>query len=137
MSQENVELAYRAIEAFNRRDLDALLALMDDDVEVASHFVVIEGGYHGHEGMRRWWQNLLNAFPDFMIEIVEVRELGDVTVAALRIRGHGASSDAPFDAATWQIVGWRGKCIWWRMFDSQDEALEAVGLSEQDAHADS
>jgi hypothetical protein len=64
-------------------------------------------------------------------EVVEVRELGDVTVAALRIRSHGASSDAPFDAAAWQAAEWRqGKCIRWRILGSRDEALEAVGLSE-------
>ena len=33
MSQENVKLVCRAIDAFNRRDLDALLALADDEVE--------------------------------------------------------------------------------------------------------
>jgi ketosteroid isomerase-like protein len=32
MSQENVELARQAFEAFNRRDLDAYLTLMDNDV---------------------------------------------------------------------------------------------------------
>jgi ketosteroid isomerase-like protein len=131
MSQENVELYYRVIDAFNRHDLDAVLALMDHDVEAVSRIVVIEGGYRGHEGMRRWWANLLDAFPDFTGEVGEVRELGNVTVAALRVRGHGASSDAPFEIAIWQAAGWRGgKCIWWRMFDNQDEALEAVGLSE-------
>src|SRR2546430_1187101 len=98
MSQENVELYYRVIDAFNRRDLDAVLALMDDDVEAVSRIVVIEGGYHGHEGIQRWWESLLDAFPDFTSEVGEVRELGDVTVAALCIRGRGASSDAPFDA---------------------------------------
>ena len=138
MSQENVELHYRVIDALNRRDLDAVLAHMDRDVQAVSRIVVIEGGYHGHEGTRRWWESLLDAFPDFTVEAVEVRELGNVTVAGLRTRGHGATSDAPFDTAVWQAAEWRhGKCIRWRMFDSQDEALEAVGLSEQDAHADS
>jgi ketosteroid isomerase-like protein len=33
MSEENVELNQRANDAFNRRDLDALLALSDPDVE--------------------------------------------------------------------------------------------------------
>ena len=34
MSQENMELAYRAFDALNRRELDAFLALMADDIEV-------------------------------------------------------------------------------------------------------
>ena len=57
MSRENVELAHQAAEAFNRRDLDAFLALMDDDVEIGLAHVVIEGGLRGHDGVRRWWQN--------------------------------------------------------------------------------
>jgi hypothetical protein len=32
MSPENVEFAYRAYDSTNRRDLGALLALMDEDV---------------------------------------------------------------------------------------------------------
>ena len=47
-------------------------------VEVESRLVAIEGGYHGHEGMRRWWQDFLGTFPDYKIEIEEIRDLGDV-----------------------------------------------------------
>jgi ketosteroid isomerase-like protein len=36
MSQENIELARRSYEAFTRRDLAALLELMDDDIQVVS-----------------------------------------------------------------------------------------------------
>ena len=53
MSQENVELARRSIDAINRRDLDAYLALVDDDVEAVSRLAPIEGGHHGHDGIRR------------------------------------------------------------------------------------
>ena len=34
MSQENVELHQRAFDAFNRRDLDAFLALADPNIEL-------------------------------------------------------------------------------------------------------
>ena len=138
MSQENVELTYRAIDAFNRRDLDTSLALTDEDVEGIPRAARMEGSYHGHEGVRRWWKDLLGAFPDFSIEVVEVRDVGDLTLAAGILRGHGAGSDTPTEATIWQVCSWRrGKCIWWRSFDTRDEALEAAGLSEQDAHAGS
>ena len=131
MSQENVELVYQAADAFNRRDLDANLALMDDDVEAVPRAASIEGSYHGHDGIRRFWKNLLDAFPDFTIEVVEVRDPGDLTLAALRLRSHGASSDVPSDETVWQVARWRReKCVWLRNFDTRDEALEAVGLSE-------
>ena len=48
MSQENVELAYRAYDAFNRRDWDAFVLLSDPEIEIESRLVIMEGGYHGH-----------------------------------------------------------------------------------------
>ena len=140
MSQENVELHYRALDAFNRRDLNAYLALMDDDAEAVPRSSALEGenSYRGHDGIRQWWNNQLDVFPDFSVEVVEVRDLGDVTCAAIYLRGHGAGSAAPTNQANWNMIRWRrGKCTWWRMFEAQAEALDAVGLSEQDAHADS
>jgi hypothetical protein len=47
MSQENVERVYRAMDAFNRRDLDAFLALADPSVEFTPYVVGLEGSYHG------------------------------------------------------------------------------------------
>jgi ketosteroid isomerase-like protein len=43
MSQENVELTYRTFDALNRRDLDAYLALTDEDVEFVPRTSAIEG----------------------------------------------------------------------------------------------
>jgi hypothetical protein len=38
----------------------------------------------------------------------------------------------------WLVAGWRdGRMVSWRSFESEAEALDAAGLSEQDAHADS
>ena len=65
MSRRNLELYRQSVDAFNRRDLEAFLALMDVDVEAVSRLVAIEGGYRGHDGIRRWWGNLLEAIPDF------------------------------------------------------------------------
>jgi ketosteroid isomerase-like protein len=140
MSQENVNLVRRAVDAFNRRDIDAFLALTDDDIEVIPRSAVLEGGdhYHGRDGVRLWLEDLFGVFPDFTTEVVEAHHFGDLTLAVLRQRAHGASSDTPAEQSLWNVARWRrGKCVWWRTFATRDEALEAVGPSEQDAHADS
>jgi hypothetical protein len=49
MSRENVDLALLMCEIFNRRDLDALLALMHDEVEIEPRFGALERDYRGHE----------------------------------------------------------------------------------------
>jgi ketosteroid isomerase-like protein len=131
MSQENVELALQAFDAVNRRDLDALLAVMDDDVEVVTRIAAMEGALHGHDGVRRWWENMFTAFPDYEFEVVDVRDLRDVTLASLRALGHGAGSNVPFEDLLWHASRWRrGKCVWWRAFEAEAEALKAVGLRE-------
>jgi hypothetical protein len=127
----NLELHCQAIEAFNRRDLGAFLTLMDDQVESAPRLASVEGSFYGHDGISRWWKDLLDAFPDFTAEIVEGEELGDLTLAAVRTRGHGAGSETPLDQTIWQVGRWRGrKCIWRGTFDTRAQALEAVGRSD-------
>ncbi len=131
MSEENVELTYRIMDAFHR-DLDAYVALMDDDVEASPRIVGGLGStVHGHDGIRRWWTDLFDFMPDLAIEILEVRDLGDVTLTHTRYRGHGAASDTPFDERNWVALRWRnGRCVWWSSEATEVEALEAAGLSE-------
>ena len=127
MTQENVEAARRAYDAFSRRDLDRFLELMDADVDFTTRFVERGGSYHGHEGVRTWWDDLLRVFSDFTIEVLEVRDLGDLTLNALRVRGRGVGSDAPFEENIWQVGKWRnGKAVSWRSFGTEGEAREAA-----------
>jgi hypothetical protein len=130
MSQENVGRHYRAIDAINRRDLDALLALMDDEVESVSRIVAVEGGLHGHDGVRQWLESWLSAFPDYRMEVTEIRDLGEVTIAELRALGHGAGSSVPLEDKIWQPSRWRrGKVTWWSSYYTWDEARAGAGLS--------
>jgi ketosteroid isomerase-like protein len=132
MSKENMEDAYRAFDAFNRRDLDAFLELLDPAVEFRSLLVGMESSYHGHEGIRRYWEDVLAVSPDFTLVVVEVRALGDGTLTKLVARGHGAGSDVPIEQTIWSAAQARGrdKTVWIANFATEAEALEAVGLSE-------
>jgi SnoaL-like domain len=119
MSQENVELNYRSHDAFNRRDLDAYLALNDPDVEFTPYERVIEGlgPYYGHDGVRTWWKEAFATLPD--------------VGAGARLRGRGAASGASFERTYWGLFRWRDKrTVWWHAFQSEAEALEAARLRE-------
>ena len=132
MSQ-NVQLIYRVIDAFNRRDLDSFLALCDPDGEYFSHLVELEGGgpYRGHDGIRNWWEDLLAFSPDFRVQVDEARDLGDLTVARARAHGHAMQSDVHIEQTQWHVTEWRhGMAVWGRVFLSEAEALEAAGLRE-------
>ena len=131
MSGQNVELYRRGIEAFNRRDLEAFLALADPDVVGTSRVLAIEGkSYQGHDGTREWWQDLLDVFPGFTIEIVWVRDVKDLTIAELRNSAHGEGSNALAELV-WQVSEWRNdRVIRWQIYESERDALDAAGLRE-------
>jgi ketosteroid isomerase-like protein len=123
-----VDLARAALDAFNRRDLDAFALLTDEELVIESRLVAMEGGYRGHAGMRRWWDDFIGAFPDYTIEIVQLRDLGDVTLGHVRGRGHAAASGTPLVDPFWIPMAWRnGKCVWWRNCTTEEEALQAIG----------
>jgi ketosteroid isomerase-like protein len=132
VSQENIALAQRALVALNQRDWDGFLAFADDDVTSESRLASIEGGYHGHSGLRRWWENLLSTFPDHTVEIIHMRDQEDMTLAHLRATGHSASSRTPLIDDFWYLARWRdGKVVWWRATSTEADALKAVGLEDR------
>ena len=134
MAEDSIELTRRAIAAVNDRDLQSFLSLMDEEVEIVSRIVAMEGGLQGHDGAERWWREWFSAFPDYEIEVIEIRPAGDLVLASLRSVGHGAGSDVPFEDAIWQGSRWRnGKCTWWRVFSTREEAMEAAGNRRTEA----
>jgi ketosteroid isomerase-like protein len=132
MSQENVERVHQAADAFNRRDLDAYLALADPGVEFAPYTGAITGGYEGHDGIRRWWEDLFAVFPDWRVEAVKVRDLGELTLTTVHARGHGGESGTPVDQTLWQVAEWSvdGKLVRASHHANEAEALEAARLRE-------
>ena len=132
MSQENVEDAYReVVTAWNQGDLDGLVERTADDVVVHTALGGVEGEFRGHAGVRRWWEEFHDVFPDWRVEVLSLRALGSATLAQLRQTGHGGESAAPVDQTLWHVVHWRdGKASRISRHDTEAEALEAVGLSE-------
>jgi ketosteroid isomerase-like protein len=133
MSQEDVELravADVAFGAINSGDLDAFLALTAEDVEFVSLVAEAEGTtFRGHAGVRAWWETIRGAFENVHWELIDTRDAGDRGVYHFRMSG--VLSGVPLEQAMWQAAKFRGdKIIWWAVFRTEQEALEAVGLRE-------
>ena len=87
--ERNVELARTAFEAFDRRDMDAVWAIADDDVEVGgAPELPNSGSYHGREGFDTWINQWLDAWDEFRIELVEVVAIDDEHVL-VEVEQHG------------------------------------------------
>ena len=130
-AEQNVELARRVYEALDQHDGDGYLGLMDEDVVIESALAAVEGGYQGHDGVRRWWDDFVSAFPDYTMEIEEVRPIGtDRTLARLYGSARSAAGAAPVSDPFWHVMTWRdGRCTRWRTCGSEAEALEVLGRS--------
>ena len=139
MSQENVEIALTIFDAYTRRDFDAALALMDPEVEAHNPPEVPEAAIHrGREAVRRDWEQTLELFDDFSVELEEYFDLGEDLLVYLLYRGRSRGSRAEVVAPMAHVWTFRnGKVIRFRQFLDRAEARAVVGLSEQDAHADS
>ena len=139
MSQENVEVVRRWVEAYNRRDFDGIIEVTDPDCEFRSRFVAIESEFRGHEGFPyAYFRTLDEAYARFNILPSEFINAGAgalmVANAEWRGRASGAEGNLPIFVAFWLKAG---KVLRAETFTERTQALEAVGLSEQDAHADS
>jgi ketosteroid isomerase-like protein len=131
MSQENVELVYRCYDALQADDIDTFLEYVDPEVEWRSLILEIEGVFHGRDGVREWWSGLRSVFPDWRPSIVEVRDFGERVVIHARGIGSGAASGVGVDDDFWQVAEvQQGRIVWYRAVRTEQEALEAAGLSE-------
>jgi ketosteroid isomerase-like protein len=130
VSQQNVEMLYEAVDAYSRGDLEAFLKLAHPDVEWYPFTAQAEGGeaYHGHEGLRRWWSNLVGNVGEFEASVSECRALGDMVIAFGRLRGQFNSGVTLEVEIAWVARYRDGLIVWGRVYRTRAEALEAVGL---------
>jgi ketosteroid isomerase-like protein len=135
MSQENVKKLQRALDAFNRRDLDTLLELLDPEVTWYPALTTQLGGertvFRGHQGIREMIREEDDALAEYHVAVSETRDLGDRLLAIGRVRTEGKESEISLDSPWALLVEIKdGKAIRVRTFLDPDEALEAAGLSE-------
>jgi len=135
MSQENVELVRRAIEAFNRRDLTALAEFVHDDFEFVSVLTAVdaEGGtYRGSAAWTTYFKDMDEAWKEWRVEDPQVLDGGEDRVAGLvRVVGTGRHSDAQVELSMGLVYVVRdGKLSRMHSYADPAAALEAVGLKE-------
>ena len=131
MSQENLRRGRQLLDLLSTGDFDELVALTDPDVEWRSFFAELsEGGvYRGHDGMRKYAEDLRDAWEMVEAEVDDGVAVGDVVLFVGRIRYRGKGSGAE-DAtpAGWVLRFRDGKAVSFRAFRNPERALETAGL---------
>jgi ketosteroid isomerase-like protein len=134
MSQENVEIGSKHIEAFRQGDPPGALSHLDPYVVWdASRIALLDVSVtYGHEEFSQTIRHYIGAFEDYDYEVERLTDLGAGTVlAVVTEEGRGKSSGVPVQrsfAPLYTVID--GKIVRITFFPSEAEALEAAGLSE-------
>jgi ketosteroid isomerase-like protein len=133
MSEENVEAARQWIQAFNRRDLGAMIESFDPEIEwtpggpAAVERAVYRGRDEVSDGFAATWET----WEVFHLEGHQARDLGDSILWLGRAQLKGGASHMELDqefAVRFLFGG--GKIVRIDGFRTWQEALEAAGLRE-------
>ncbi len=133
MSQENVDLARHAYDAYNREGITGILMYLDPEVEWRNPVESPNAGvFVGHEGVLQWQAMVDDAFKEMHFEPDRVDELPDGRVLALvRFRFRAPTDGLQVEVPFAHVITWRdGKVTAFSMYTSEAAALEAVGLEE-------
>jgi len=120
-----------AISAVNERDVGTYLACCTDDIQLYTPFAHFTGPNEGAAGIRRFFQDIEDASPDFHLELERLELVGDQVLAFLLAHASGRVSGVPLDLETANLYDFAGdliKCI--RIFSDRQEALEILGMHE-------
>ena len=133
MSQANVEVVRKAIEAWNQRETDLLLSYAAPEIEwrPAGPAAVERAVYRGHDEVASAYAAVWETWDLFRFEGSQVRDLGDSVLWLGRVKMRGSASEVELDqefAAHWVLRD--AKLIRIQAFLSWREALKAVGLAE-------
>ena len=127
----NVEVVRAGYDAFNRGDMEAVLATLDPALEwwPATDEPITEP-YRGHDGYLGLVGDIREYVPDLQAEIEEITAVGDHVITCLRFWGRGRDSGIPVEIRETNVARFRdGKIVEVREYREKAEALEAIQAS--------
>jgi ketosteroid isomerase-like protein len=131
MSQHNVEIVRRHIDAYGSGDYEAALAAYHRDV-VCDATVRPEGRvYRGREGVAEAIRVWAGTWNDWRWEIEELIDAGDRVLMVVREFGRGKASAVDVVQQTFWVYRLRGgQIVHATVFVDRDKALRAAGLQQ-------
>jgi len=132
MSQRNVEVVRRGLEALSSGDLERILEFVDPVFEgqVPPELSTEPDTYRGHAGIRRYFQSFWDDMEDVRFQAVRLWDAGDSVVVDTRMTARGRRTAIPVEQRFGQIWTLRdGRAIALENFASVGDALEAAGLA--------
>ena len=131
MSQENVEVVRRTMDAYNTRDLPAYFDMISESVRFRSRFSAMGRVYRGHDDLRRYFAELDEVWSRYEMRVLRLVPAGRQVAALCHLYAVGRESDLQVEensAIVFTVEA--GKIAQIDAYPTHAEALEAAGLRE-------
>jgi hypothetical protein len=135
VSSESIEIVREAIAA-NRsgppeETLERALAITHPEMEFLSRLSSIEGAiYRGHEGTRRYFADMADAWREWRLVLEALEELGSDQVYAQAMMHAVGQSGVAIELRSWLIVEVADEKVRrMNVYPTREEALAAAGTS--------
>jgi len=127
----NEEPAHRFADAITRCDRDAAVAVCHPEIEFRSVLGISGRAYAGHEGIRRYLDDVESAWDEWRVEVERVSEGPDGRVAILMtMHARGKESGAALAERTGHVWTLRdGRLLRNEPYRDAEQAFRAIGLS--------
>jgi ketosteroid isomerase-like protein len=135
VSQANVEVIKRCLDASNRGDFAAAIATTADDVVLVVDERVVPhsaGVFTGRDAVGDWFADWFRSFArGYQFHIQEMRPIGKRVFLVLRHRGRGRSSGVVLEWSVAYVYTIKaGRIARIELFSDLSDALKAAGLEE-------
>ena len=131
MSEQNVDLHRRTVQAYNAPDIEEFIACCDPEIEFRAATTAVGGVYRGHDGLRRWHLERKDVWDNIRIEPEAFFDLGENTLLFHVAYARGRRSGAEVAMPNAQLATWRdGRCVHLKTYPRREDALADLGLSE-------
>ena len=133
MTEENVEIVCRSIQAYNDRDVEGMLEYFASDVVVdwSNSRGINAHVFRGHDELRAVVEDFYDAFDVLWIEHERPVEIEEGVVLADNVAHFRGRDGVRVQArSAWLITVQDGKQTSLTLYQTKREALEAAGLRE-------
>jgi ketosteroid isomerase-like protein len=130
MPAENLELIRRALDAFDRQDVEGFVKCMDPEIEFEPHLAGVEGNYRGHDGIRQFMAEGSDVMELLGTDVDEVHDLGNRVLAlgAFHVRGRGSGAEDVTPFALLATIR-DGRFVHLKDYGNPAEGRRAAGLA--------
>jgi len=134
MARESIDRVRAGYDAFNRRDIGGILPLLSEDIVYRMPLdpIGMHPVFHGHEGVKRFYETLWDGFDEFRIDVESVSELpGHVVVLSgtVTARPEGGETTNFSISHFWKLAGGRAVAV------AFHDAMNPLALLDEQASA--